>query len=264
MSACICHGFHEDRGGGYVEWMLESNPDCPEHFPEQAETAPADLYDRSLTNGPESAPERQDSAAGFVDGSLTLRERMTKVLNEHVGGFQYDGPSGSCDSEDCTFKGRQAIGTRGGVGPDEVALQAGHQADLLLPIIAEAVAAQTAVLQAAVDRVRALHNADGLRWVGFPRADRQEAYCQGCNKAAPCPDMEALEGTEEDLAAADLRGRVAAAESVVARLRLRHAPVRRGHPHRTYCAVCVEDGGQDGALPVRYPCPVIEALDGES
>lgn len=49
----------------------------------------------------------------------------------------------------------------------------------------------------AVESVLSMHDADGVRWVGFTRADRQERYCTGCLKAAPCPTIttinEALE-----------------------------------------------------------------------
>ena len=57
-----------------------------------------------------------------------------------------------------------------------------------------------AMLEAAAPHIAAealrpvldLHNADGTRWVGFPRADKQEAYCTECNKEAPCPTITAL------------------------------------------------------------------------
>lgn len=41
--------------------------------------------------------------------------------------------------------------------------------------------------------VKSLHNSDGMQWVGFPRADRQERYCTACQKTAPCPTIRALE-----------------------------------------------------------------------
>ena len=44
--------------------------------------------------------------------------------------------------------------------------------------------------------VSALHNDGGRRWVGFPRADRQEAYCTLDQEAAPCSTMRALAGDE--------------------------------------------------------------------
>jgi hypothetical protein len=37
-----------------------------------------------------------------------------------------------------------------------------------------------------------LHHQSGLRWVGFPRADRQEAYCVEDQHASPCGTLLAL------------------------------------------------------------------------
>lgn len=37
------------------------------------------------------------------------------------------------------------------------------------------------------------HNADGQRWVGFPRADRLQAYCTTCGKASPCWSRQLLD-----------------------------------------------------------------------
>lgn len=45
----------------------------------------------------------------------------------------------------------------------------------------------------------ALHNADGQRWVGFPRADVSESYCTECNQKAPCRTV-----TESRVDAVDL------------------------------------------------------------
>jgi hypothetical protein len=45
---------------------------------------------------------------------------------------------------------------------------------------------------AAVDAVMALHNSDGMRWAGFPRADKQETYCTHCQHAAPCPTVQVV------------------------------------------------------------------------
>ncbi|MDJ0454388.1 hypothetical protein [Gordonia amicalis] len=39
---------------------------------------------------------------------------------------------------------------------------------------------------ATLQQVRDLHNADGFRWEGFPRADRRVVYCTYCQQAAPC------------------------------------------------------------------------------
>lgn len=47
---------------------------------------------------------------------------------------------------------------------------------------------------AGIRSVLALHNSDGERWVGFPRADRQERYCTECNKTAPCPTVRTMLG----------------------------------------------------------------------
>ncbi|MDQ1059110.1 hypothetical protein QFZ23_003011 [Arthrobacter globiformis] len=59
-------------------------------------------------------------------------------------------------------------------------------------------AEDTLCLVAALDAVLELHNSDGQRWVGFPRADRQERYCTHCNKAAPCPTIAAVISELED------------------------------------------------------------------
>lgn len=62
-----------------------------------------------------------------------------------------------------------------------------------------------------------------------------------------------------------LIARTDTAEAAVARIRARHQPVRRErHPYREYCAVCFTNGGMDGALPVLYPCPEIQALEGDN
>lgn len=37
-----------------------------------------------------------------------------------------------------------------------------------------------------------LHDHSGVRWTGFPRADRQESYCVHDQQAAPCPTVLAL------------------------------------------------------------------------
>lgn len=43
----------------------------------------------------------------------------------------------------------------------------------------------------------AIHDADGRRWVGFPRANREEAYCTECNEPAPCPTVVAARKATE-------------------------------------------------------------------
>src|SRR5690554_3993666 len=35
-------------------------------------------------------------------------------------------------------------------------------------------------------RLLARHDRIGTRWVGHPRADREERYCMGCDEAFPC------------------------------------------------------------------------------
>lgn len=37
-----------------------------------------------------------------------------------------------------------------------------------------------------------LHDQSGIRWVGFPRADRQESYCVHDQQAAPCHTVRLL------------------------------------------------------------------------
>ena len=37
-----------------------------------------------------------------------------------------------------------------------------------------------------------LHDQSGVRWVGFPRADRQESYCVHDQQAAPCHTVRLL------------------------------------------------------------------------
>ena len=49
----------------------------------------------------------------------------------------------------------------------------------------------------AVAPVLALHNADGKRWEGFPRADRRVTYCTHCQLAAPCPTVRAVSIEQE-------------------------------------------------------------------
>lgn len=49
----------------------------------------------------------------------------------------------------------------------------------------------------AVAPVLALHNADGKRWEGFPRADRRVTYCTHCQLAAPCPSVRAASIEQE-------------------------------------------------------------------
>lgn len=48
-----------------------------------------------------------------------------------------------------------------------------------------------------IERARALHNSDGERWEGFPRADRLVRYCTGCQEAAPCTHTRILEGGDQ-------------------------------------------------------------------
>lgn len=47
-------------------------------------------------------------------------------------------------------------------------------------------------LAAALRAAEAVHNADGGRWEGFPRAVRKVAYCTHCQKEAPCPTITAI------------------------------------------------------------------------
>lgn len=154
----------------------------------------------------------------------SLRDRISKVLNEHMceRGY-YEGEAlGKCAAADCTFEGHQQFTAAGlpfgaYVGPDEEEQQAGHQADLLLPIIEEEVAA---------------------------RAAQETKMAREANRAA-----------------IKQWNRADAAEAVIARVRARHT-TKRLHPSGPdYCTVCFTDGGYDGALPVLYPCPEIEALD---
>ena len=37
-----------------------------------------------------------------------------------------------------------------------------------------------------------LHKQSGIRWVGFPRADKQESYCVHDNHSSPCETLRAL------------------------------------------------------------------------
>ena len=48
-------------------------------------------------------------------------------------------------------------------------------------------------LLAELDEIRALHNADGKRWVGLPRADKLVTYCTGCQEHAPCTHARILD-----------------------------------------------------------------------
>lgn len=42
---CICDGSSQSAGGGYVEYILEPNPDCLEHFPIVEEDTLEDEYE---------------------------------------------------------------------------------------------------------------------------------------------------------------------------------------------------------------------------
>lgn len=48
--------------------------------------------------------------------------------------------------------------------------------------------------EAQIKAVREMHNADGVRWVGFPRADEQVAYCTYCQERSPCGTIRTLDG----------------------------------------------------------------------
>ena len=52
----------------------------------------------------------------------------------------------------------------------------------------EQVLADIAAKRAILD----LHDQSGVRWVGFPRADRQESYCVHDQQAAPCHTVRLL------------------------------------------------------------------------
>ena len=56
-----------------------------------------------------------------------------------------------------------------------------------------ALIAEVRELRAKVERVRELHNADGERMTGSPRATGWEDYCTHCQRAAPCPTVRALD-----------------------------------------------------------------------
>ncbi|WKW86326.1 hypothetical protein SEA_BUDSKI_47 [Gordonia phage Budski] len=48
---------------------------------------------------------------------------------------------------------------------------------------------------ALIARIRTLkewHNADGVRWEGFPRADKRVVYCTYCQQPAPCETVRLL------------------------------------------------------------------------
>ena len=45
-----------------------------------------------------------------------------------------------------------------------------------------------------IQAVREMHDADGVRWVGFPRADEQVTYCTYCQERSPCTTIRTLDG----------------------------------------------------------------------
>ncbi|WP_074041297.1 hypothetical protein [Dermacoccus nishinomiyaensis] len=61
------------------------------------------------------------------------------------------------------------------------------------PAATLALVAEVRELRAKVERVRELHNADGERMTGSPRATGWEDYCTHCQRAAPCPTVRALD-----------------------------------------------------------------------
>ena len=61
------------------------------------------------------------------------------------------------------------------------------------PATTLALVAEVRELRAKVERVRELHNADGERMTGSPRATGWEDYCTHCQRAAPCPTVRALD-----------------------------------------------------------------------
>lgn len=64
------------------------------------------------------------------------------------------------------------------IGYNEKELE--HQAELYNQVIVDA-----ADMLNFMRAVR-LHNADGKRWTGFPRADELQRYCTECQQTAPC------------------------------------------------------------------------------
>lgn len=47
--------------------------------------------------------------------------------------------------------------------------------------------------ETALRTIQAMHNADGHRMVGFPRATEPQDYCTGCGMPSPCPTMMVVE-----------------------------------------------------------------------
>lgn len=241
------------------EWqMQESATGRGKYCAECGRHTDQDLFDRSLTDMPPADGDPQDSGAVVVDRSLTL-QRLAELRVTATAATE--GEWGASGSD--VFAG-DGSGSNPGIAevwrPADAAHIAAFDRDTALTLLG-----RVEELQAAVERVNALHVPGKLADVwGFP-TDPEEGdtlVCATCThpdlpgwEEYPCPDVQALQG----LAAPT------PAETAVARIRARHQPVSVGPGMfaRDYCAVCVEDGGMDGALKVLYPCPEIQALESD-
>lgn len=83
-----------------------------------------------------------------------------------------------------------------------VSSQDGSNEDERQPLAEFIAAARTAVpslldenaeLRTRIQAVRDMHNANGVRWVGFPRADEQVTYCTYCQERSPCTTIRTLD-----------------------------------------------------------------------
>lgn len=77
MSACTCHGYHEDMGGGYAAWTLEPNPACPEHFPKGETMTDSSNVEQSAAGSSETpsnltAPLDLYRVLGWIDGGILM------------------------------------------------------------------------------------------------------------------------------------------------------------------------------------------------
>lgn len=88
--------------------------------------------------------------------------------------------------------GSYCYGGSSTIDGDHLAEDFAHVA-MMDPATTLALVAEVRELRAKVERVRELHNADGERMTGSPRATGWEDYCTHCQRAAPCPTVRALD-----------------------------------------------------------------------
>lgn len=145
MPECTCTGASQDAGGGYFEHLLEPDPECPEHFPQNALGGVGvddiarviDPLDWAISDAPQYAHLPEGARDGLRRNSREAAERVQALLahRAETGAAMADsvGLPASDDvaravQEYMAHRPRVAVGVRYWCGVCEISMDGRHVA----------------------------------------------------------------------------------------------------------------------------------------